>query len=70
MDNSQDLKRMIEINENSQRLLDDIKNMNAVLFNADSVLRDKIRSKYTELENLNKEYMSIIDTYTQIIQKK
>lgn len=70
MDNSQDLKRMIEINENSQRLLDDIKNMNAVLFNADSVLRDKIRSKYAELENLNKEYMSIIDTYTQIIQKK
>lgn len=66
---STDIYKQLSSNINkNQEALYEIKSLNVSLNSAEDVLRDKIQLRYQELTTLNKEYTSIMETYSQIIK--
>jgi len=56
------------INIKNQTIVDELKNMCVSINNAEDVLREKIRLIYSELNTLNKDYIHIMEMYSQIIK--
>jgi hypothetical protein len=56
------------INTNKQKKLNAIKSACVSLDNVERSLREKIEFKRTELENLQKDYNNVIETYSHIIR--
>ena len=61
-------KKLVLLSKNNQKSLDDLKSVHASLNWAEDVLREKIQLRYSELENLNRDFANIMDTYAQIIK--
>lgn len=59
---------LLTTNKQDQLALDEIKNISKSLNNTEDILREKIQLRYQELDILNKEYTSILETYSQIIR--
>jgi len=61
-------KNMSMVSDKNQNVLYEIKEADATLNAAEDILRDKIQLKYQQLDNLNKEFTNIMETYSQIIR--
>jgi hypothetical protein len=62
-------KNLSTNNTLNESALYEIKNLNNSLNKAEDILRAKILLRYQELDILNKEYNSIVETYSQIIRR-
>jgi len=61
-------KNMSMISDKNQNVLYEIKEADTTLNAAEDILRDKIQLKYQQLDNLNREFTNIMETYSQIIR--